>query len=446
MNLQRIGAIAVLIGSLAVVNMSAQSPGSDNDPGLFGPVTAHPKAGDFAPDVTFTQLLSSPDSSSWSSANLSGTTTMLVFFPNISLNPKPMAEWNATIERFAGKPVQFVLITSEKQSTLLPWLAQHPLKGWVLYDPNSQTGRAYGLEQQDSVLIGPDRRIVGFNQETVPDDRTVNAVLAGEITTTPQTAATIQTFIQSGLTLLHAEPSRMPRSEDHRPNFPPSQTVHITPAASDEGCDCTSPDFWNLQNFTLGRLLARVYDTNPVRIVLPSSLDADKRYDVAVVLPAPGKDDEIPRLVQQALSEYFHISMAREDRLTDVYVVTAPNGRPPASDSEGSGFLSIGGGGTRTSWPLDPEELQKAMSRGMNIDSVEGISASNFTMDDFCDELEGFVDHPVLNETHLQGGFDIQVRIEDGSGGNIRDLLRTKMNLVVNTAQRSVEMFIFRPS
>ena len=72
MNLQRIGAFAVLIGSLAVVNMPAQSQGPDNDPGLFGPVTVHPKAGDFAPDVTFTQLLSSPDSASWSSANLSG--------------------------------------------------------------------------------------------------------------------------------------------------------------------------------------------------------------------------------------------------------------------------------------------------------------------------------------------------------------------------------------
>ena len=450
MNLQRICASIVLAGLLAVADMPAQSLGPDNFPGLFGPVTAHVKAGDLAPEVTFTQLLSSPNSASWSSANLSGKTIMLVFFPLISLNPKPMAEWNATIERFAGKPVQFVLITSEKQSTLLPWLAQHPIDGWVLYDPDGQTGRAYGLEQPNSVFIDPDRKIVGFGPFMDPQNVLLNAVLAGRITTTRPKSdiASAKAFMQSGLVLLDAEPRRMPRPNDHRPDFPSSRTVHIMPAASDEGCNCTAPDFWNLQSFTLRKLLARVYSTNPVRIALPSGLDDSKRYDVAVVLPAPGKDDEIPLLIQQALADYFHISMTRENRLTDVYVVTA-DGRPPASKEEGApggSMFSMGGGGFRTNAPFDPEEAKRALDKGISIDTVRSVYADNTTMDDFCHTLlEGSLDRPVVNETNLQGRFDLQVQAGRGAENNFLELLRTQLNLVVTLAQRNVETLVFMP-
>ena len=39
--------------------------------GFYGAATGHPKAGDPAPDLVFSHLLSAPQPSSWTEANLS---------------------------------------------------------------------------------------------------------------------------------------------------------------------------------------------------------------------------------------------------------------------------------------------------------------------------------------------------------------------------------------
>jgi hypothetical protein len=52
-------------------------PGAFGQIGLYGPVTAHVKAGDLAPDITFTKVLNAPVAGSWSQSNLSGQLTVL---------------------------------------------------------------------------------------------------------------------------------------------------------------------------------------------------------------------------------------------------------------------------------------------------------------------------------------------------------------------------------
>jgi hypothetical protein len=188
--------------------------------GIFGPVSAHLRAGDFAPDIVFTEILSAAGASPWSSANLSGRVTVLAFFPDTSHNPQAVSRWNALVEQFADKPVQFAWITSQYQPPLGPWLRAHPLKGWVFLDPLGATGLAYGMEEPAAVIIGSDRRIVGFDPAMLPSARTIDAALAGRIATDPP---------------LLAEPPRMTRPEDDRPDFPPSYTLHVSPAKGGGG-------------------------------------------------------------------------------------------------------------------------------------------------------------------------------------------------------------------
>ena len=138
---------------------------------LYGPATGHPKAGDIAPDLVSSQVLSSPIPGPASLPNLSGHVTVLSFFPDTSDNPEPVALWNARVDQFAKKNVQFVWITGEEWRTLMPALAQHPINGWVLYDPDGSTAKAYGLDQPLTIYIGPDRKIVGFQVGIIPDAR-----------------------------------------------------------------------------------------------------------------------------------------------------------------------------------------------------------------------------------------------------------------------------------
>ncbi len=109
------------------------------------------------------------------------------------------------MDQFADKLVQFVWITGEAESSLGPWLQKHPVNGWVFHDPLGATGGSYGLEDLSAVIIGNDRRIIGFDQMIVPEPDTINAALHGRRSVH-----------------LDAEPPRMPRAEEHKPDFPPS--------------------------------------------------------------------------------------------------------------------------------------------------------------------------------------------------------------------------------
>src|SRR5580698_6064493 len=191
-------------------------------PSLFGPVSSHLRAGDFAPAIVFTRVLNAGSASPWAPESLAGQVTVLAFFPDTSHNLQSVSRWNALVDKYRSQQIQFVWITGEKESSLLPWLQEHPVKGWVFHDPDGATGRIYGMEISTTVIIGPDRRILGFDQAIIPEQRTLTAALEGRITTVqPQiTPAALQAFDESHMVLLSAEPQTMHRSDDDKPDFP----------------------------------------------------------------------------------------------------------------------------------------------------------------------------------------------------------------------------------
>jgi hypothetical protein len=184
----------------------------------------------------------------------------------------------------------------------------------------------------DSVYIDSDGKIIGFSPIFIPDGDTLNAVLEGRITTAkpPTDKASVKAFLASHLVPLNAEPFRMPSPGEHKPDSSPSNTLHVTPPKDEIGSgDFSADDFWNLQGFTLMRFIARAYDMNPVRIILPASLNTNKRYDFAFVAPEQQTRVEMQQHIQEGIQSYFHLSVTRVDRLMDAYVMTAPNGKPP---------------------------------------------------------------------------------------------------------------------
>jgi peroxiredoxin len=138
--------------------------GTHAQTGFFGQVTTGPEAGDLAPEVSIERVLSTPQRTTWNPANLFGPITVLTFLPNICFNLQSVMSWNALIDEFVGKPVQFVCITQERESSLLPFLAEHPMKGFLLLDSGGAVGRSYGLGQPAAVIIGTDGRIIGFDR------------------------------------------------------------------------------------------------------------------------------------------------------------------------------------------------------------------------------------------------------------------------------------------
>jgi len=445
-------------GGTALRKVLGQGPEPN---GFFGPVSARPKAGDPAPEVLYTKVLHSPGSSAnpapWTSANFSGQVTVIAFFPDTTDNLQAVTRWNALLKQFANKTVQFVWITGEKEASLLPWLAEHPVDGWVLLDTEGETGRAYGLETPEMVIIGPDQDIVGFDQGMEPTKEVLNAALEGRIRTEPVKpgAAAMEAFLKSKMVLLKAQPERMPAIADHKPNFPPSYEVHITPSKEDGTFSAGGGDYWSVRGFSLKKLIAETYDMGmePGRIDFAHEIAAEKRYDVALVLPEQESHNAMMRRVQEALEDKFNLTIRAESRATDVYVMTAPKGPGPSLQpvkSSGGGF---GGSSEATfEWkspdgrPPTAKDLQ-ALVENENASSgvhVSSISVDGGTIADFCRTLEGGLDRPMVDETHLTGRYDIEVNRGDRTQDEFFAMLADQFGLVVAPGVRNVSVVVVR--
>jgi uncharacterized protein (TIGR03435 family) len=413
------------------------------DFGMYGPVTAHLKAGDFAPDVTFSKVLNAPGPAPWSTPNLSGKLTVLSFFPDTSHNLEAATQWNEVVEQFADKAVQFIWITGEEQSTLLPWLSRHPVKGWVLHDPQGQSGHAYGLELPVCVIIGPDRRIVGFDSTMLPTARTLDAALEGRITTAPQSRATIKAFTESNLVLLDAEPRKWPRIDEHKPDFPPSYTLHVAPSQSEGRDSFTGPAFRNLIGYGLKDAVQDLYHVNPIYVLLPASLDNGRRYDFALLLPEKESESQMNDRMRQGIEEHFHMTATRENRLLDVYVVTAPDRKPPAAKAPADHEMFSSKMSSLEYATTGGPEGEVVRSTPLDIAAIRSIRLDG-TVDEFCHTLESKLDRPMVNDTNLQGEFEFDVENDQGTENTFLQRLHDRTGLVITPAKRNVEILVFR--
>jgi uncharacterized protein (TIGR03435 family) len=411
--------------------------GAHAQTGLFGPVTSTPRAGDLAPELSFDKVLSAPENKTWIPASLFGQITVLAFLPNISRNPQSVAAANALFDQFARQSVQFVWITEEKDPSLVDWLAQHPLKGFVLLDSTGVTGRSYGLELPAAVFIGADGRIIGFDRPIIPATDTLKAVLEGRITTTPLKpgAAEFTASVESNKVRLGAQGPRVGRPTENKPDFPPSYTVHISPSEREYGTVSSGGPSWqSFQGFDLKGIISELYDINPIRIEIPASLEDGKLYDFSLVLPEAESHEKIYERLQQAIQDYFYLTATRQSRLMNVYVVTAPSDRKPPMLKWPEEF-----GGTI--WSIRTESANPGIPKTFSLSAVVDISGEG-TVDDFCKSLERGLDRPLLNETNLQGLFEF--RVNRGPASNdflVR--LRDELGLAIEPAERNVQLLVF---
>ncbi len=437
--------------SVAVTGLFAQI---EPPIGLFGPVTEHLKAGDFAPDIRFDATLHSATGIPWTQGNLSARSSVLIFLLDTHDNPELVTRWNALVEKF-GEKMQFIWITAEKESDIRPWLEQHPISGWVFNDPKGQTGQAYGLELPAIVFIGADHRIVGFDGGILPTEQALSAVIEGRIThTAPKQPATMAEALAqakassaSDLVYIAAEPPRMPHAENHKPDFAPSHMLHISPAKDQLGGDNSSgDDYWSLKGFTLKNALMEITGLSASRIDLPASLDTRARSDFALVLPAPEDKEYMRTLMQQEIERQFHIVSTHENRKRDVYVLTASEKKPAAAaaDSQFGGFSSMDvvyalSGPDRD---VDPRDFKLP-----GIGDIGSIGTSG-TVDEFCKMLEMDLDRPVVNETGLEGNFEFRVKGSDPRpdappAHDFVERLRDQLGLIVTEEQRNVDTLVF---
>jgi uncharacterized protein (TIGR03435 family) len=390
------------------------------------------KAGELAPEITVTKVIRSPGNAVWKQANLIGRLTMVVFFPDVSSTTDAfLSFWNDLVRQFAEKQTQFLLIARDKEPDLVLWLREHTFQGWLLLDSNWDIARTWGIFMPQTAFIDNEARILGFSGHPLPSGWEIEKILTGRVA--------------------KAHLRAKPRSPDgDKPEVPPSYTVHISPTSREpeEGTSASGgPDHWTRLGFELRVVIGEVYGIAESRIDLPASLDNGQRYDFAVLLPEEKSQDAINILVQQAIEQYFHVTITSATRLMNVYILTAPKGMGPSmQDAEftGGGFMSFGTG----SYSLNPDAeppLNRAEFRKANV-PIRHISASGMAIAELCSAMEPHLDRLVIDETGLGASYNFQIL---ASGDNTEDFLqalRDQLGIVATPSQRDVTMLVVSQS
>ncbi len=388
------------------------------------------QAGDLAPEIRFTKIMRSPGDAVWRHENFLGRLTVLEFFANVSDATEAFAElWNQQAERFADKPVQFILIARDDESDLELWLKKNPLRGWILRDSNWETARAWGIEMPQAVYIDADAKILGFDHHPFYNGSQIEQILAG-----------------------HAAEGRLrakPRSfGGGKPDIPSSYTVRISPARRDreEGTSSSrGPDHWTALGCDLKAAIVQVYEIDESRIELPKELDNGEPFDFELLLPGEESRETMHGLVRQAIERHFGLTITRETRTMDVYVLTAPKGAGPGlreAESGGGGFIGTRSSPVKFDWAANPEPKFEDLQRGGA--PIHDLSASGMDIAHLCRTLETSLDRLVVDETGLEASYDVQVSSSGDSQEDFFQALRDQLGLVLTPGRRDVEMLVVR--
>lgn len=233
---------------------------------------------------------------------------------------------------------------------------------------------------------------------------------------------------------------RRPRS--NRPNIPPSDQVHIVSTCRRLGTAMWSgPDHWITQGYELRRLISMLYGIAATRIEFVA-IDPNTRYDVALVLPHEEDQAALLVRIQKALERDLQLVVSKVKASRPVYVVTAPDGpgtKLVPAGTPGGGFVA-----TRTSFtlPKDVSPSKEVFDQILNgpaiAQFVDSLSMCG-TVSSLCATLEDTLGKPVINESRLQGYFEVQFRRGDMTRGQIFEHFRQAFGLVIAPQTRKVQ-------
>ncbi|MGD0049892.1 MAG: TIGR03435 family protein [Bryobacteraceae bacterium] len=148
-------------------------------------------------------------------------------------------------------------------------------------------------------------------------------------------------------------------------------------------------------NVTLKRCVMGAFGLGPNQIAGgPTWLDSD-RYEIIAKADQPVGDAALMTMLRALLIERFKLAIHRETRTIEAFVLDVAKNGP---------------------------KLEKAEETESSTNSSRGlIDAKTITMDRFAEVLSRQMDLPVVNQTRLEGSFNLKLEWSTESGRPVRD-------------------------
>ncbi|MEO5926168.1 MAG: TIGR03435 family protein [Bryobacteraceae bacterium] len=162
-----------------------------------------------------------------------------------------------------------------------------------------------------------------------------------------------------------------------------------------------------ITSLPLGYYIRIAYDLKASQLIGPPNLQ--DRFDLAATVPEGVTQDKLPEMLQAMLAERFQLKFHRENRDMQVYALIQGKGplrlKEVAPTTEEDTALTAGGTGS---------------SQGISVNLGNGASftfANNrfdgkkLDLKQVVDELEQFVDRPIVDQTNLKGRYDFTLEM-----------------------------------
>ena len=210
----------------------------------------------------------------------------------------------------------------------------------------------------------------------------------------------------------------------------------------------STPQRVTAEGMTLRELIAWSYRAEAKHVELPDGVNERDRYDARLELPGPHSWPALDRLMREGLNRHFGITVTRELKPIEVFVLTATDGPSPGrrshDDDVGFGAMYAAFSTMASSDLSEPLALEGPDWRN-RLRSVGPILLTATTIADFARWLEDVVGHQVIDNTGLGGTYDIDVKGELQGLEELRQALLEQLAIVLTRQQREAERLVVRP-
>lgn len=395
-------------------------------------VHAQPRRGDAAPDPVAEAFLNAPDGAAW--IDTYGQAVVLDFWatwcgPCIASIP----HLNSLADQYADRPVRFVSLTAENAETVRPFLVQRPIRGWVALDTDSTGGRAYGVSAiPQTALIGRDGRLAAIVHPMRVTAALLDSLLAGlPLDRLPDEAAPF-----TGIDSIKA------RVERYRATPAPTENVSevrwLAPGERPPNYERYAP------NIDASRRDAMWY--GPLEIILeysPSDPTADGGFATARVV---GPDSLVGRYMKvRIVAPDVPEAEFREHVLEEVGRALGLTIREAVEPTLVFVLRQSESGAS-----LEPSTVSPGYSG-----TKGSISARGATMSYIARSLEGCLEIPVIDETGVEGTFEMRLlmdpevvhcdRPDEAQNAAVREALRETAGLDLVPETRTLPVTLVEP-
>lgn len=355
-----------------------------------------PKAGDLAPEIALEKVVSPADAAVPTLASFRGKIVILEFWGVWCAHCiENIPHLNSLADKFGPRGVELISISDDRERVVRDFLERTEIKGTVAVDVDSSASKQYGVVGFPATfIVGRDGRILAATHPSSITEDTMEDALAGRPLKLKETSAEVS----------------------EKPIPKPLFEVWVRPATSDQMVGGYGPYGVNAQGLPPRTCLAWAFGAPESRVLLETAIPEEK-YDIKAEGP-PRDKNALPAL-QLAIVSVFGVTVTREEREVDAYVLAQFSGQGHKLQKPG----------------------REAASAGSDRDSVSGTNSDLSVLVSFIDRVTGV---PTVDETGLKDKYTFDLKSVEKDYESLRSAVCEQLGLDLRRECRKLQVVVVR--